>query len=584
MSAIGGRAGPPAAAAATDASLGRPIISFPRTSQLRTALALARLEALLLLRSILVLAGLLAGGAAISIVIGTAEPLWWNAAWKIGCGQLVLGAAVLCAAQLGAGRARRDGMADLYASLPATAGTRTLGQLIGLAGAAPASLLLVGATAVVLELRGAIGVPSIMLLAAGLVLVIAAGAAGIAIGTRLAHPLAGVLVALALLVSSATSHTATGAGIWLLPWEWIQDQLSSLPGPLAGYPPAGAHLLELAGLAALAAAVALLVSVGRARPVARRGLAAAGIVALAVICLAAALQLRPIPTAQLSRLITEIADPPAGQRCTTVNRVSYCLYPGFGSQLPSLEAPVNAVLDRLPARAAPALTISQSISLSLDGTFLHGQSAAQVSRWRAQLQRAPENASTASEIYLPAGSWPAGGGELANARFQLALAVADWAVHLPFPANNGALCVPFDQAREAVAIWLAMVATRSPAGEFANGVTGPGDRQLYEPAGQVFVHVWNYPGPAASYLGGTLPQFTAAGYLLASAMTNLPQRRVIAVLASAWATWLNVRTTEAKLASALGVRMPTVPTLPGQQTTTASGAQATRPGGRICTG
>jgi hypothetical protein len=584
MSTIGGQAGPPAAAAASDASVIRPAISFPRTPQLRTVLALARVEALLLLRSRLVLAGLLAGGATILILIGVSQPLWWNVAWKIGFGQLVLGTAVMVAAQLGAGRARRDGMAELYASFPATSITRTFGQLIGLAGALPASLLLLGASMVVVESRHAIGAPSIVLLAAGLVLVIAAGAVGIAIGTRFAHPLAGVLGALALLLGSGNSHTLTGAGIWLLPSEWVQDQLSSLPGPLAGYPPAGAHVLELAGIAALAVALALLGSVSGARTRARRGPAMAAIVALAVICLAGALQLRPIPTAQLDRLVTEMADPPAGQHCTTVSHVTYCLYPNFGSDLPSLEGPVNGVLERLPARAARPLTISQSISLSLDATFLHGQSAGQISQWRTQLQHAPENASTASAIYLPVGTWPAGGGQLANARFQLALAAADWAVHLPFPANNAALCVPYDQAREAMAIWLAMVATRSPAGEFANGVTSPGAHQLYEPVGHVFVHVWNYPGFGASYLDGPLPQFTAAGYELASAMTKLPQRRVIAVLDRTWGAWLDVRTTEAQLASALGIRMPAVPTLPGQQPTTGSGGQAAGPGGRVCAG
>jgi hypothetical protein len=76
-----------------------------------------------------------------------------------------------------------------------------------------------------------------------LLLVIAAGAAGIAIGARFAHPLAGVLGALALFITAATNHLASGGGIWLLPWEVLQDDLSQLPGPLPGYPPAGAHAL-----------------------------------------------------------------------------------------------------------------------------------------------------------------------------------------------------------------------------------------------------------------------------------------------------------------------------------------------------
>ena len=236
-----------------------------RARRLRVVLGLARVEASLLVRSLLVLAGLLAGGAVVWVVFGSAEPLWWNAAWRIGFGQLVLGMSVLAAAQLAAGRPRRDGMADLYASFPATAGTRSAAHLAGLVGAAPASLLLIAAAAVVVQVRGAIGAPSITVLAGGLLLVVAAGAAGIAIGTRFPHPLAGVLGALVLFLSSATSHLGSGGSIWLLPWEWTQDQLGSLPGPLAGYPPAGAHVLELAGLAVLAGLVALAVTVGRAR-------------------------------------------------------------------------------------------------------------------------------------------------------------------------------------------------------------------------------------------------------------------------------------------------------------------------------
>ena len=75
--------------------------------------------------------------------------------------------------------------------------------------------------------------------------------------------------------------------MWLYPWASFSDQLNALPGPLAGYPPAAAHAVELAGLAVLAGVVALAVTVARAR--ARGGLAGAGIVAVAVICLAGAL-------------------------------------------------------------------------------------------------------------------------------------------------------------------------------------------------------------------------------------------------------------------------------------------------------
>ncbi len=241
-----------------------------------TVLALAKVEARLLVGSVLVAAGLLVAAAVLWVLIWPTEPLWWNAAWQIGIGQLVLGLAVLVAAQLAAGRARRDGLADLYASFPATAGTRTAAQLAGLAGVVPASLLLLGLATGGLVLLGAIGTPSIAVLVGGLLLVITVGAIGIAIGTRFPHPLAGVLGALVLFGVTSQSNRFSGAVIWLLPWEVKQDQLNQLPGPLAGYPPGGAHVVELVGIAVLAAVVALLVTVRRARGTRGTGAAGAG--------------------------------------------------------------------------------------------------------------------------------------------------------------------------------------------------------------------------------------------------------------------------------------------------------------------
>ncbi len=524
-------------------------------------LALARAEAFLLARSLLILAGLLAGGAVVWLLIGRTEPLWWNVGWRIGSGQLVIGMTVLVAAQLAAGRARRNAMGDLYASFPATAGTRTLGHLAGLVGAAPASLLLIAAAAVVVQLHGAIGTPGVAVLAAGLLLVFAAGAAGIAIGARFPHPLAGVLGALVLFLSSGQSHLPGAAGLWLYPWPSFSDQLADLPGPLAGYPPAGGHALELAGLAVLAGAVALAVTISPAR--ARGWLAAPGIIAVAVICIAGALQLRPIPTADLNHLVREVANPASVQRCTTASQVRYCLYPGFGSLLPPLEAPVNAVLARLPARPGQPLTVRQVVSLSLpDHALTRGQPERELSQWDAQLQRSPGNASAApaSAIYLPVGNWPAPGGQLADAHFDLALATAEWAVHLPgtnVSSAGGPQCVPLDQAREAVAIWLAILATHPPASELQDGL-GTGTTFSVADVGNTIIRAWTYPGMAGGYVtppGGGL-QYTAAGYQLASAMTGLTEPKVSHVLASAWGRWLNWHTTDAQLAAALGLRAP----------------------------
>jgi hypothetical protein len=568
MTATGGGSALPGtdAAARDDGGSGVTEAHAPR---LRTVLGLAKVEASLLIRSLLVPVGLLAGGGMIWFLIYRAEPLWWDASWQIGGGQLVLGMAVLVAAQLAAGRVRRDGLAGLYASFPATAATRTLAHLASLAGAVPAGLLLAGAAATVVQARGAIGTPDVVALAGGLLLVIAAGAAGIAIGTRFAHPLAGVLGALALFITSGTSHLESGAFRWLVPWEILQDQLGWLPGPLAGYPPVGAHVAELVGLAVLAGTAALAVTVRHAR--ARGWLAAASIVAAVAICFAGALQLRPIPTADLNHLVSEVADPASVQRCTTASQVRYCLYPGFGRQLPSLEAPVNAVLAQLSARPAQPLTVRQVVTLSLpDSTLTHDHPNREVSKWIAQVRHAPGNAiaAPASTIYLPVGAWPAAGSQLADANFDLALATAQWAVRIP-PQITGSRttelfpCVPLDQAREAIAIWLAILATHPPASELQDGL--PTSTHFFgAEVRNTMIPTWNYPGFGVGYVTppGGGPENTAAGFLLASAMTSLPEHQVSHVLTDAWRRWLNWRTTDAQLAAALGIRMPSVPRPP----------------------
>ncbi len=282
-----------------------------------------------------------------------------------------------------------------------------------------------------------------------------------------------------------------------------------------------------------------------------------------VIVLAGAVQLRPVPTAGLNHLVAVAANPAPAQRCTTANHVRYCLYPGFGSLLPSLEAPVNGVLTHLPALPDHPMTLSQVVSLGLpDSALTHGHPAGQLSRWGAQLRRSPATAGGPSAIYLPVGAWPAAGAGLADARFNLALATAEWITHFPSATPNGLPCVPLDQAREAIALWLAIVATHPRAGELAKGWPSRGFNG--SEVRHTLVAVWAYPGADAGQLDpfGSLPQNTLAGYLLAHKMTSLPERRVESVLGDGWSRWLNPSTTDAQLTAALGIRMPSVPVPP----------------------
>jgi hypothetical protein len=554
------RHGTDAAALAGGESRGAGLHRAPHQRMvLRMVLQLARTEALLMTRSVLVLGGLLAGVLAVWgwFWLNPVQPLWWWADWRIGVAELILAMTVLVAAQLAAGRPRRDAMADLYASFPAPAGIRTLACLASVAGAVPASVLLLGAAAVLVQLRGTIGAPSIMVLAGGVVLVIAAGAAGTAIGSRFPHPLAGLLGALALFLPTATAHLLPGWSIWLIPWHYFPDQLGWLPGPLTGYPPAGAHAAELAGAAILAAIVALAVTFRSAR--ARGLLAAAGVLAVAAICFAGAAQLEPVPAAELNHLAAEMADPGSVQHCATASGVRYCLYPGFGRELSSIETPVDEVLALLPARPSQALTVRQVLSVDFtDPSLTRGQPQQQVSRWTAQTRDAPGNTTTASAIYLTLGEWAAAGA-LIDADINVALATAGWAVGLTSAGQDMAL--PADQAREAIAIWLAIQATHPPAGELQAGVQWQGFSQRR--GRPTFLAIWNYPGTGGVTASWPSQQpLPAAVYLLAKAMAGLPEPKVSQVLKDRWATWLNGRTTDAQLAAALGIPVPSGPLPP----------------------
>jgi hypothetical protein len=143
-------------------------------------------------------------------------------------------------------------------------------------------------------------------------------------------------------------------------------------------------------------------------------------------------------------------------------------------------------------------------------------------------------------------------------------------------------CVPVSQAREAIAIWLAILATHPPAGELQDGLGGLGTGHGFQGVvvRNTVVPTWAYPGWGASYVTPAgAPQTTAEGYLLARAMTNLPEQKVARVLKGAWATWLNWHTTDAQLAAALGLRMPAVPAPPGPPRTPGPGSTVVPPGG-----
>jgi hypothetical protein len=489
------------------------------------------------------------------------QPLWWSNDWRIGYGQTVISLTVLIAAQLASARSRRDGLQELYESFPTSTGQRTLAHLFGVLGAAPAAILLIGVAAAAFTLQGALGTPSLATLIGGILLVLAAGAIGVAIGTRFPHPLAGVLGAFGWLLPFSQSNRFNSAIPWLFPWV-KPAQLSELPRRLPGYPPALAHALELAAIVVLAGVVALAVTSAARRH--RVGLLVAAAAGLAAIVAACVVQLQPIPTRDIDHVVSAAANTGAAQHCTTSDAsghtVGYCLYQAFGSLLPNLQRPVNGVLSLVPGQPARALTISQTSGLDVgDPTLTHGHSSRQITAWRAELQSAPANLPSSSAIYVNLAAWPSGGHQQSVARFDLALGAAEWAVGLP--TNTGpptgllpTQCVPLNQAREAIAIWLAAHATHLPTAQFQ----GRNGSYSVAPVDGTAVVVWTYPGEISGYFASPGPQTTADGYLLAQAMTKLPTARVLGLLMSNWDSWISPHATDTELAAALGITMPAV--------------------------
>jgi hypothetical protein len=446
---------------------------------------------------------------------------------------------------------------ELYESFPTSTGQRTLAHLFGVLGAAPAAVLLIGVAAAAFTLQGALGTPNVATLIGGILLVLAAGAIGVAIGTRFSHPLAGVLGAFVWLLPFSQSNRFNSAIPWLFPWV-KPAQLSELPRRLPGYPPALAHTLELAAIVVLAGVVALAITSAARRH--RVGLLVAAVAGLAAIVAACVVQLQPIPTRDIDQVVSEAANTGAAQHCTTSHNVGYCLYPAFGSVLPTLQRPVNGVLSLVPGQPTHPLTISQTSGLDVeDSTLTHGHSSQQVTAWHAQLQSAPANLPSSSAIYVNLAGWPSGGEQQSVARFDLALGAAEWAVGLP--TNTGAptgtlptQCVPLNQAREAIAIWLAAHATHLPTAQFQ----GRNGSYSVAPVDGTAVVVWTYPGEISNYFASPGPQTTADGYLLAQEMTKLSAARVLGVLTANWDTWISPHATDTELAAALGITMPAV--------------------------
>lgn len=266
-----------------------------------TVLALARVEGLRLLRHPVFLAG-----AALSVLFAVtfsrASDIGGDYFLLAGPALLPLALATLVSVNLAALRSRRSDTEELYASLTARAGARTIAHLVSIAWPAAFAAGLVAAQFVyfgaadglVVDPAGQREIPSVFELAQGPVAVAALGVLGLTLARWVPYlPVAPVLsVGLLVVEMPLTTWNIPGAKAWLAPIvnpaiavegaSWPCSAEQEWPCTLDRFASGsvGWHLLYLAGAATVLATVAWL----RHRPARIRALAvlAAGVLAAGV--------------------------------------------------------------------------------------------------------------------------------------------------------------------------------------------------------------------------------------------------------------------------------------------------------------
>jgi hypothetical protein len=345
------------------------------TGRRRAVLALARVEAVRLLRHPITL-------AAVLFLVAI-----WVSGWltneanrypvlqdtdrdtQLGM-MLLLGGAALIVSNLAVLRAHRNGTTALSDVLVLPYPLRTAAHLLAVLPLGLVAVALTGARVVVLAMAPAAGRPNPFELATGPVIVLLFGALGILFGRLTRSPVVAPLAVLGLLAILIVVPLLTKGG----PARWFQPVVPEaetafiLPAPVHLMArPAGPHLVYLAGLAVVVAAAALARSgarTARVLPVAA--------VALVVTVAGGITQTAPPGTSVLDARVVAVHRPASQQTCQQLGQVTYCAFPDFTAWIPGWDAEVRGVLRRVPAAVARRplavrqriLTLNQDASIS----------------------------------------------------------------------------------------------------------------------------------------------------------------------------------------------------------------------------
>jgi hypothetical protein len=535
-----------------------PVIAHPDSMQVATALS--RIEGLRLLVSPLMIVGYLLSLLAAAFLLDSSlvdEAEWLGFVLSRVplmifpfCGMLLLAAnrAVL--------RGRRDGVEELYSSLPAPRSARSSGHLLSLwmptvVGIAIVALLLLAAVASSGKTdepmfsfgprAGAI--PWSNLLAYGasaVVLVMCAGALGIALARLVPYSLAAVasLPVIVVFTGSATGGSSDLARS-LAPFTYpraLPDLVSvEVPWP---------HVVYLLGLGLVAVAATWLLDGDR-----RRGLTALGVAAVLVVVGWAAPVVFP-DEARFDSVAAVVSNPADHQQCVEAATATYCIYEPFESYVDEWADAIGPVLDAAPPDASPTSPrVEQRLSPEEIGTL--------DPRVRARLEPAALGAAPHA--------WPIDDGLHPDLRLgseshiTLAISAGSWVVGLPASGDGVHPCYAGGQSRGVVALWLASrsIGDGASTSWFATSGHWYGDHNDYgnRPADLVDGHRRYTDLLPADYETNAGPTvvWDDTDLALTRALLDDPADEVRATLHDEWTTVTDPETTTAELAARFGL-------------------------------
>ena len=349
-----------------------PAAGTPREAgdgQRRAVLALARVEALRLLRHPITI-------VAVLFMVGVWVSEWFtnesnqypvlqdmDRETQLGM-MLLLGGAALVAGNLAVLRAHRHGTNALGDVLVLPYRARTVAHLLAVLPLGLLAVVLVALRIGALALAPAAGHPNVFELATGPAVVVLFGAIGVLLGRLTRSAIVAPLMLLALLAILVVIPLV--APIPGSPVRWFQPVVAEseapfvLPAPVYLMArPAGPHLVYLVGLALLVAVAAL--ARGGARSLRLLGV---GVVALALTAAGAVGQAGSVSKATTDARLAAMQYPAKSQTCRSLGTVTYCAFPDFTGWIPSWDTEVHGVLARVPAAlAAQPLAVRQRVVL-----------------------------------------------------------------------------------------------------------------------------------------------------------------------------------------------------------------------------